>query len=178
MHLKISIKFLAKMVILISILISLDAFAVDLSLQNQINAMIIKNNSNMNVQTHERESKNRFAFILFYMSTCQHCQRFDPILKEFSSENHIPVLAYTLDGNSLPSFPNSFTPTKNELLKFFPTGNPVVPTLFLMDQKTHRIYPMLRGEATQDQLSQRFAQVRSDIFKTKINTISEQDFGS
>lgn len=180
MYSKSSIRFLIKVIILISILINLDVFAMDSSLQNQINTIITKNNSNMNVQTgeNEREGENRFAFVLFYMSTCPHCQRFDPILKEFSSENHIPVLAYTLDGNSLPSFPNSFEPTKNELLKFFPTENPVVPTLFLMDQKTHRIYPMMRGEATQDQLSQRFGQVRSDILNGSVNKSSEQDFDS
>lgn len=181
MHLNISNKFLIKIMILASIIfMHINAFSMNSTLGNQINTIILNHDSNsdMKININQNMSENRFAFVLFYMSTCPHCKRFDPILKVFSSENHIPVLAYTLDGNVLPSFPNSFTPTKNEIQKFFPTENPVVPTLFLMDQKTHRIYPMMRGEATKPQLSQRFEQLQHSILKTKVNMNNEQDFDS
>lgn len=181
MKAKIGKKFLIKIIISTSIIFSYsNSFSMDTEIQSQINAIISNHSGNANslISKNTAQVQNRFAFVLFYMSTCPHCQRFDPILKSFSFENHIPVLAYTLDGNSLHSFPNSFTPTKNEVLKFFPTDNPVVPTLFLMDEKTHRIYPMMRGEATFDQVSQRFDQLQSNILNNSSNTNNEQDFNS
>lgn len=181
MYLKMNNKFLIKIMVLVSIIfMHTNAFSMNSIIGNQINTIILNHDSNANVKIdiNQNKSENRFAFVLFYMSTCPHCQRFDPILKSFSSESHIPVLAYTLNGNALPSFPNSFTPTKNEIQKFFPTENPVVPTLFLMDQKTHRIYPMMRGEATKPQLSQRFDQLQYSILNGKVNVNNEQDFDS
>ena len=181
MYLKMNNKFLIKIMVLASIIfMHTNAFSMNSTIGNQINAIIFNYDSNngVKIDTNQNKSENRFAFVLFYMGTCPHCQHFDPILKVFSSENHIPVLAYTLDGNALPSFPNSFTPTKNEIQKFFPTENPVVPTLFLMDQKTHRIYPMMRGEATGTQLSQRYDQLQHSILKSQVNMNNEQDFGS
>ncbi len=166
------------MIYSLMMLISVNAFSLNSSLQNQINRIMLSNDSNTNVSMNENEStnENRFAFVLFYMSTCPHCQRFDPILKVFSTSNHIPVLAYTLDGNALPSFPNSFTPTKNEVSKFFSNEAPVVPTLFLMDQKTHRIYPMMRGEAAQYQLSERYVQLRDSILNGNVGKNNKRDF--
>ena len=181
MHLNIGNKFLIKIMILSSIiLIFTNAFSINSTIENQINTIILDHDSNANVKMSIDQNKieNRFSFVLFYMSTCPHCQRFDPILKTFSTENHIPVLAYTINGNVLPSFPNSFTPTKKEIQKFFPMGNPVVPTLFLMDQKTHRIYPVMRGEATQDQLSRRFGEIQNKILNGSVNVNNEQDFNS
>lgn len=74
--------------------------------------------------------------------------------------HHIPVLAYTLDGQSLPSFPNSALPTKSEMRRFFfPNGNPVVPTLFMMNLDQKKIFPVLQGEAKPYQLDQRMKQI-------------------
>lgn len=144
-----------------------NAFAMNTTIENSINSVIAeKQNTNNNVLESAQSSNNRFVFILFYLHSCPHCQRFDPILKMFSESHNMPVLAYTLDGQSLPSFPNSVTPTQSEVSKFFPTQNPIVPTLFLIDEKTHQIYPVLQGEATEDQLSERLSQL--------INMISEE----
>ena len=113
--------------------------------------------------------KKRFAFVLFYMKSCPHCQIFDPILASYSADNDVPVLAYTLDGKTLPSFPNTVYPTKAELLKYFPSQNPVVPTVFLIDRNLHKIYPMMRGQATRTQLSQQFHLLVNKIKSEKFN---------
>lgn len=135
-------------------------------LANSINA-VIQQNQEVQGNITSTNSDNRYAFILFYLHRCPHCQRFDPIVRRFSKAHSIPVLPYTLDGESLPSFPGSISPSHAEILKFFPTQNPVVPTLFLMDQKTHRIYPVLQGEATEGELSQRLSQLISQINEIK-----------
>ena len=111
--------------------------------------------------------KKRFAFVLFYMKSCPHCQIFDPVLESYASDHGVPVLAYTLDGGILPSFPNTVYPTKAELLKYFPSQNPVVPTVFLIDRKFHKIYPMMRGQATRSQLSQQFDLLASKVKSEK-----------
>lgn len=99
----------------------------------------------------------RYALIVFYESRCPHCQRFDPVLKRYATSHHVPVLAYTLDNRSLPSFPNSVRPTPRELAHFY-AGRPiVVPTLFLADMTHHKVYPVLQGEATFWQLSRRMS---------------------
>lgn len=99
------------------------------------------------------------AFVLVYMSTCPHCQRFDPILKQYVVKHKIPVLAYTLNGISLPSFKDSITPTQAEINKLFPDGHPVVPTLFVVDKKRHQLIRAIIGEASYAQLRQRMIRI-------------------
>lgn len=107
--------------------------------------------------------RSDIAFVLVYMSTCPHCQRFDPILKQYILQNHIETLAYTVNGTSLPSFKNSVTPTQEELDRLFPNGNPVVPSLFVVDMKHHQMIRALTGEANYEQLSQRVAKIEQYI---------------
>ena len=47
------------------------------------------------------------GLFFFYRSTCPYCQRFAPILKDFSSRYGLSVVPITTDGISLPEFPNS-----------------------------------------------------------------------
>ena len=155
-------------------------FAVNENLISTLKNMTSNNPASIKPVQPTNNNPARFAFILFYMSSCPHCQRFDPILRVFSEKNHVPVLAYTLDGKSLSSFPNSINPDQSEILKFFPNKNPVVPTLFLIDEVNHKIYPVLQGEATMDQLSMRFSQLTNQSVtssnKEMSNTASVQDF--
>lgn len=118
-------------------------------------------NNELSMVSHHRQPKE--AFVLFYMSRCVHCRRFDPILKQYAMSHHIPVLAYTLDGKSLPSFPNSLHPNPSEMHTFFPDGKPVVPTLFLMDLSRHSIMPVLKGEAKAYQLAMRMRKIQSQV---------------
>ncbi len=115
--------------------------------------------SDETVTVYSQNNSPREAFILFYMASCPHCQRFDPVLKAYAVKHHIPVLAYTLDGRSLPSFPQSVLPSQAEMNRFFPNGHPVVPTLFLMNLDQHKIMPVLQGEAKAYQIDQRLQQI-------------------
>lgn len=96
-----------------------------------------------------------YALVLFYAARCPHCQRFVPIVKDYARQHQMPVLAYTLDGESLPSFPDSILPTAEEVHRFFPTQSPVVPALFLLEFRHQQLIPVLVGEATKRQLSER-----------------------
>lgn len=95
------------------------------------------------------------ALVLFYTATCPHCQRFVPILKRYADANHLPVLAFTLDGGTLADFPDSLTPSVEEVRHFFRDQSPVVPVVFWIDGVHQTIVPVLQGEATLSQLTER-----------------------
>lgn len=101
------------------------------------------------------------ALVLFYLASCPHCRRFAPIVKTYAMQHHMVVLAYRLHGVSLPSFPDSVTPTPDEIAHFFPEGNVIVPTLFLIDPQRQQIIRVLQGEATAEQLAQRIEEIKA-----------------
>lgn len=103
----------------------------------------------------------RDALILFYTSSCPHCQRFVPLVRQYAVNHDLSVLAYTLDGVSLPEFPDSVTPTQAEIRQFFAKKAPVVPVLFWMDTGSQHILPVLQGEATYSQLTSRMQQLHA-----------------
>jgi len=91
--------------------------------------------------------KNDYAFILFYRTSCSHCRKFDPTLKQFSINTNIPVKAFTLDGGVLPSFPDSINITQNVIEQYFgKDANIAVPTLFIMNKKSLHVYSVSSGE--------------------------------
>lgn len=94
----------------------------------------------------------RFSLVLFYMASCPHCQRFEPTLLRFMQAHHLPLLAFTLDGGVSPNLAQSQVPTLKEIKHFFPNKQPVTPTLFLIDNQTHRIVPFIQGEASDEQM--------------------------
>lgn len=97
----------------------------------------------------------KFAFVIFYRSTCPHCQRFDPILKQFSQDYGFKVYAYTTDGSSVPSFPKSMPMTQTVEKTFFNSPNIEVPSLFLINVKTMKAYMIDQGEMSYQDLNTR-----------------------
>lgn len=101
-----------------------------------------------------------YALVVFFRSTCPHCQRFTPIVKQVASDNHLKVYAYSTDGGALPAFPTPLRATPSVLGTFF-TGLPeVVPTVFLINTNTMGFSLVTQGEessqAFQDQLNRIF----------------------
>lgn len=107
----------------------------------------------------ENKGNKRFVFVLFYMASCNHCKRFEPVIKEYVDRTDTRIILYTLDNAILPLFPESISPDQDEVGLFFPQGNPTVPALFIADTQTHKIYPVLHGEASAKQLEARVHQV-------------------
>lgn len=108
-------------------------------------------------QTRQQENAaiKRFAqhngLFFFYRSTCPYCQRFAPILKDFSQRYELAIVPITTDGVSLPDFPHSeIDQGQAERLKVT-----MEPALFTADPKTHRIIPVSYGLLSEDELRQR-----------------------
>lgn len=102
---------------------------------------------NQDVSGLKNSLKNDYAFILFYRTSCPHCRKFDPTLKQFSINTNIPVKAFTLDGGVLPSFPDSINITQDVVEQYFgKNANIAVPALFIMNIKSLHVYPVASGE--------------------------------
>lgn len=87
-----------------------------------------------------------YAFVLFYRATCTHCQRFMPVIKQFSDKYGFRVYPYTINGEALPVFPNSMPMTNEIASTFFSSPNFMVPSLFLINIHTMKAFVINQGE--------------------------------
>lgn len=107
-----------------------------------------------------------YALVVFYQARCVHCQRLAPIVQQYAAAHHWPVLAYHLDGESLPEFPESVTPTREEWQYFFPQAvehPPQVPSVFWVISRQQRVMPVLQGEATAAQFAARMQDLQAEV---------------
>lgn len=99
------------------------------------------------------------GLFFFYRSTCPYCQRFAPILKDFSERYKISVVAITTDGISLPEFPNSRIDT-GQADQFHVE---VEPALFTVNPYTHEVIPVSYGLTTEDELRNRILEIANNF---------------
>ena len=135
-------------------------------LQNpELNYSITHPTNNVALQVyHEQASQEKevavtqFAkandLFFFYRSTCPYCERFAPILKKFAEKYHINVVPITLDGISLPEFPNS-PRDSGEAAQFQVT---VTPSLIAVNHLTQKAFPVAYGVPSETEL-------RENIYK-------------
>jgi conjugal transfer pilus assembly protein TraF len=125
----------------------------------ELNYSISHPTNNVALQVyHENESEQKndvlqkFAqhsgLFFFYKSTCPYCQRFAPIVKHFAEVNHVTIIAITMDGISLPEFPNS-KHDNGQSQKFHVT---VEPSLYAVDPTTQKAYPVAFGLTSESEL--------------------------
>jgi conjugal transfer pilus assembly protein TraF len=88
------------------------------------------------------------GLFFFYRSNCPYCQRFAPILAHFALAHHIVVIPITMDGKSLPEFPNS-AHDSGQAKKFNVT---VEPSLYAVDPVTQKAYPVAYGLSSETEL--------------------------
>lgn len=96
-----------------------------------------------------------YAFVVFYRSTCPHCQQFIPILAQFGKDFGFKIYAYSTDGKALPALQNTMPMTTSVEKTFFNTPSIEVPSLFIINTKTMQTYLIDRGEMDYGQLMNR-----------------------
>ncbi len=125
----------------------------------ELNYSISHPTNNIALQVyHEKESKDkdnvlkkfaeRSGLFFFYRSTCLYCQRFAPILKHFAQSYHIAVIPITMDGISLPEYPNS--KQDNGQSKLFHVT--MEPSLYAVDPETQKAFPVAFGLTSESEL--------------------------
>ena len=106
-----------------------------------------------------------YTIVVFYESTCPHCQRYTPILKAFADDYGFTVYPFSVDGPTLPAFPKSLPVNPGILHTFFPTGQVVLPTAFLVNKQNLMTYPINVGEMAMPDLISRMDDIAADIQK-------------
>ncbi|WP_392536742.1 conjugal transfer protein TraF [Legionella sp. 227] len=91
------------------------------------------------------------GFFFFYSSSCPHCQRFAPILKRVSQQYGFSVVAISVDGGFLSSFPDAVMEEGQS--KVFQVS--VFPSLFLINPKNQLARLVTEGNIDEGELINR-----------------------
>lgn len=94
---------------------------------------------------------SEYGLFFFFKESCQYCHAFAPILKDFERQHGLEVVAISLDGGTLPEYPDARVDNgAAETL-----GVTMVPALLAVHPETQAIVPISYGLITQDELTRR-----------------------
>jgi conjugal transfer pilus assembly protein TraF len=122
---------------------------------NQLAREVYLDQENSNEDAAIKKLAAHSGLFFFYRSTCPYCQRFAPILKDFSERYGITVVPITTDGIALPSFPHSH-PDTGQSARFHVT---VEPALFTVDPYSHQAVPVSYGLLSEGDLRKRILEI-------------------
>lgn len=118
-----------------------------------------------NAITPLQQASQERGFFFFYSASCPHCQYFAPILKNFSQDYGFKVLAISLDGGYLPSFPESVMDEGQKK----PFHVRVLPSLFLVNPKTKQAALVTEGAIEEKELLRRVVTILRQQQESKYN---------
>lgn len=95
------------------------------------------------------------GFFFFYSASCPHCQHFAPRLKRFSERYGFKVLAISVDGGFLPSFPDAVM--NDGQAKVFDVT--ILPALFLVNPDTQKAALVNEGTIDEAELTRRLLKI-------------------
>jgi conjugal transfer pilus assembly protein TraF len=102
-----------------------------------------------------RELAQEHGIVFFARSDCAYCHDQAPILKMFERSWGMEVLAISLDGGTIPEFPDARM--DNGISRIVSNGQGVttVPALFLINRKTREAIPLGTGVVAATDLAER-----------------------
>lgn len=97
------------------------------------------------------EAAQHYGLMFFFRGSCPYCHQFAPVLKAFSERYGFSVVAVTLDGGTLPTFPQ---PKTNDAAA---TALEVesVPAVYLIEPRQRTVAPASFGFIGYSELAQR-----------------------
>lgn len=98
------------------------------------------------------------VLFFFFRSDCPYCHAFAPTLEAFQARHGIHVVAISVDGGSIPGFPNART--DNGIARTLNVTQ--VPAVFLAQPFTGKISPIGFGVLSESQLLERISVVATD----------------
>ncbi len=106
-----------------------------------------------NKRTHREIKKlsKTHGLFFFFTGRCPYCKHFAPIIKAFSKQYGWDVMAVSLDGSSLPEFPEALEDNGTAKRLNIHT----VPALMAVNPETEEVIPLSYGMSSQDQIIQR-----------------------
>ena len=112
---------------------------------------IYKRQRFLDIENHTKNLKHEYGLIYFYASWCHICQKFSPILKNFTDNYQIPISAISTDGGADEYFPN-YKIDNGQSDKF---GITHTPTILLYNSKTNSSQIIGSGFVPIDELKER-----------------------
>lgn len=97
----------------------------------------------------------QYELFYFYRSTCPYCQRFSPILISFAKRYGVNIIPITMDGISLPEFPNS-PRDSGESAQFHVT---VTPSVIAVNLRSQKAYPVVYGLTSETELRDNISKI-------------------
>jgi conjugal transfer pilus assembly protein TraF len=96
-----------------------------------------------------------YGLLFVARADCPYCHDQAPILRRFERSYHMPVMAISLDGGPIPSFPDARA--DNGILAAITHGEgvQVVPAVFLVKRATNEAVPLGVGVIAADDLAER-----------------------
>lgn len=108
-------------------------------------------NQQQDTEAKIRALSQTHGLFFFYSGSCGYCRAFAPIVKRFADQYGWPILAISLDGDSLPEFPES----RRDTHVAQKLGIRAVPALLAVNPTTGHILPLSYGLSTHDQIEAR-----------------------
>lgn len=99
------------------------------------------------------------GLFFFYSSRCSYCQGFAPTVKLFADSYQIKIIPVTLDGKSLPSFPESFV-DQGQAARFHVKA---LPALFAVNPKAQKAFPIAYGLISLTDLRRKILEVSDQL---------------
>ncbi len=96
---------------------------------------------------------DEYGLFFFFRSDCSYCHAFAPILKNFENKYGITVMAISLDGGTLPDYPNATV--DNGMAHQL--GINVVPAIVALHPQSKHIIPLSFGFVSEEELLRRMS---------------------
>lgn len=98
-----------------------------------------------------RQLASEYGLFYFFRKNCGYCHHFAPIVKRFAQKYGWSVLAVSLDGGTLPEFPNA--KQNNGIAERLQISH--VPALIALHPKTGQLIPLAYGLTSESEIEQR-----------------------
>lgn len=90
------------------------------------------------------------GFFFFFTGHCPYCKIFSPTVKRFAERYGISIMAVSIDGSTLPEFPNAIRDNgASRALKVTSW-----PSLFAVNPKTNQVMPLTNGAVSVSDLEE------------------------
>lgn len=94
---------------------------------------------------------SEYGLFFFFRKNCAYCHHFAPVVKRFSQKYGWSVLAISLDGGTLPEFPNA--KQDNGIATRLQIAH--VPALIALHPKSGQVIPLAYGMISESEIEQR-----------------------
>jgi conjugal transfer pilus assembly protein TraF len=108
----------------------------------------LKNND---IKSRIKGLSKEYGLFFFFKKDCPYCHRFAPIVKHFATSHGWSVLAISLDGGTLPEFPQA--KRDNGIASRLQLNH--VPALIALHPKTSKLIPLAYGMISESEIEER-----------------------